>query len=89
MEPGSTSQVPGESVVVSKGFGTDLKSFVQLLHLPVSNHLLTFDYVETTMFKYKDASYLKYRKKHYIREAQVTRLLACPPGPSRVHSHIL
>lgn len=51
MEPGSTSQVHGESPVVSKDFGTELKPFVQLLHLPASNHPLTFDYVETTMFK--------------------------------------
>lgn len=78
MEPGSTSQVRGECVVISKSFGTELKSLVQLLHLPISNHLLTFGYVKTTTSK--DPSYLKYRKKQYVREAQVIRLLACPPG---------
>lgn len=64
----------GESVVVTKGFGTELKCFVQLSPLPVSNHLLTFDYIETTVFKYKVVPYFKYRKKQYI-ETQVTRLL--------------
>lgn len=76
-------------MIISKGAGTELKLFVQLIHLPVSNHLLAFDYVETTMFKSKDASYLKYKQIQYIKEAEVTRLLACPPGPSRVHSHML